>query len=61
MSDEKTKPPYGTSISKPDEKAGVEVGGGDKAAAAHSEEARKESRHDHSPDDEIEEDDWGEA
>jgi hypothetical protein len=42
MSDDK-KSPYGTSIAKPDAKAGVEVGGGDKAAAAIDPKARDEA------------------
>lgn len=41
MAEEKN-PPYGTRIAHPDEKAGVEVGGGDKAAASQSERAREE-------------------
>ena len=32
MTNEK-RPPYGTAIAKPDRKAGVEVGGGEKPAA----------------------------
>lgn len=34
---------YGTDTSKPKEKAGVEVGGGEKAAAATDAKARKEA------------------
>ncbi len=34
---------YGSDTSKPDEQAGVEVGGGDKAAAATDRKARKEA------------------
>lgn len=35
---------YGTDTSEPDEKAGVEVGGGDKAAAATDRNAREKAR-----------------
>ncbi|MFC3694302.1 hypothetical protein ACFOWB_18920 [Chenggangzhangella methanolivorans] len=34
---------YGTDTSKPNEKAGVEVGGGEKPAAATNKEAREEA------------------
>jgi hypothetical protein len=37
------KPPYGTAVAKPDAKSGVEVGGGDKAAAAVNPKAREEA------------------
>jgi hypothetical protein len=43
---DRAKPPYGTTISKPSQKAGVEVGGGDKAAAANSKRAKDEGKAD---------------
>lgn len=43
MSDDK-RSIYGTHTSEPDEKAGVEVGGADKAAAANDKRAKDEAR-----------------
>ncbi|GLK80419.1 hypothetical protein [Methylopila turkensis] len=40
---ETRKPPYGTTVTKPDIGGGVEVGGGDKAAAATQRKAREET------------------
>ena len=48
---EKKGAPYGTLESEPDEKAGVEVGGGDKAAAAVDRKAREEAEPGGSDDD----------
>ncbi|MFD1703084.1 hypothetical protein ACFSCV_08710 [Methylopila henanensis] len=40
---ETKKPPYGTTVTKPDIGGGVEVGGGEKAAAATQRKAREEA------------------
>lgn len=45
---------YGSDTSEPDEKAGVEVGGGDKAAAATDERARDEAHQGHGADSDLE-------
>jgi hypothetical protein len=48
VTDEK-RPPYGTEVAHPDAKAGVEVGGGEKAAATKTDQRRSMNDQDDAP------------